>query len=200
MAKPFRLEVFEAGQEIPHPQNDILDYSAIEETRLEAFEQGYKAGWDDSLSTHAADQERISTDFARNLNELAFTYHEVRSTILKSLEPLLREMVAKVLPRMAQSSIGPLVADQIVKMADTQSSIPVELVTGPANREALEKLSDGQESLPLKIIEEDSLGEGQVFIRIGESETQIDFEGLLSGFSSALDGFFETRGKDENYG
>lgn len=200
MAKPFRFEVFETGNAVSHPLNDPVDYSSIEETRLEAFEQGYKAGWDDSLSTHASDQERISADFARNLNELAFTYHEVRSTILKSLEPLLREMVSKVLPKMAQASIGPLVADQIVEMADTQSSIPIELVVGPMNVRALEKLSLGQDSLPLTVIEEESLGDGQIFIRIGDSETQVDLDGVLDGFSSALDGFFETEDKETNYG
>ncbi|AML51108.1 hypothetical protein [Falsihalocynthiibacter arcticus] len=200
MSKPFKFEVFESGKVLPHVQDDALDFSSLEETRLEAFEQGYKAGWDDSLSSHVSDQERVSSDFARNLNELAFTYHEVRATILKSLEPLLREMVAKVLPKMAKSAIGPLVADQIIEMAGTQSSIPVELVVGPMNRQALEKLAAGQDSLPLKIIEEESLGDGQVYIRIGEAETQVDLDGLLDGFSSALDGFFETEDKETNYG
>lgn len=200
MAKPFKLEVFETSRALTHSQQDTIDSASVEEARLEAFEQGYKAGWDDSLSSHVSDQERVSSDFARNLNELAFTYHEVRSTILKSLEPLLREMVGKVLPKMAKETIGPLVADQIIEMAGIQSSIPVELVVGPTNKKALEKLSAEQDSLPLKIISEESLGDGQVFIRIGEAEVQLDFDGVLEGFSSALDGFFETDDKDVNYG
>lgn len=200
MSKPFKFEVFETGQALQTSVAAVVDAGTQEEIRLEAFEQGYKAGWDDAVAAQAADQDRIGADFARNLNELSFTYLEVRATILKSLEPLLREMVGKVLPRMATESLAPLVLEQVIEMAGAHSSVPVELVVAPSNLHALQRLAEGQDSLPLNILEEDSLGEGQVFIRLGEVETQIDLDGMLSGFSSALDGFFEINDKELAHG
>jgi flagellar assembly protein FliH len=200
MSKPFKFEVFETGHALQATAGPVIDAGTQEEIRLEAFEQGYKAGWDDAVAAQAADQDRISADFARNINELSFTYLEVRATILKSLEPLLREMVGKVLPRMANESLAPLVLEQVIEMAGAHSTVPVELVVAPSNLHALQSLAEGQDSLPLHILEEDSLGEGQVFIRLGDVETQIDLDGMLSGFSSALDGFFETNDKELAHG
>ena len=74
----------------------LMPETSFEEHRLEAYEQGYKAGWDDAATAQADDHTRISAGFARNLQELSFTYHEAKGQILGSLEPLLKEMVTKI--------------------------------------------------------------------------------------------------------
>jgi flagellar M-ring protein FliF len=47
--------------------------------RLAAYEQGYRAGWDDAVRAEAADQARIGAELARNLQEMSFSFHEARS-------------------------------------------------------------------------------------------------------------------------
>lgn len=200
MPKPFKLEVFVSSSNEFGPQNDLVNSADLEEARLAAYEQGYSAGWDDSLASYAADKDRVSTEFAKNLNELSFTYHEVRSTVLKSLEPIFRDMVTKILPTIARESLGYLIADEVSEMARTHSDVPVEIVVAPPNKDLVQKLSEQIDCLPLKICEESSLGDGQAFIRIGQVEKQVDLDGVLQGFSSALDGFFEQSGEEQAHG
>ncbi len=196
MGVPFKLEQFETKRIADNWQAPQLDEAGREEIRLEAFEKGYKAGWDDAAEAQSTDADRISADFAHNLNELSFTYHEVRTTILKSLEPLLRQMIDKVLPKMVQGTLGGHVMEQLNELASNGADIPVELVISPENRPALEKLVENAEGLPLEIVDEPSLGSGQVFIRLGETETEIDLDNVISGFAGALDGFFDFNDKD----
>ncbi len=104
-----KLEVFDATPAAkPDPGLVTTQVSAIEESKLASYEQGYKAGWDDAAAALAEDQTRIRADLARNLQQLSFTYQEARSHILKAVEPLLEEMVGRLLPDMARETLAPL--------------------------------------------------------------------------------------------
>lgn len=200
MSRPFKLESFEKNLGQGQMSTSLVSNESVEDVRLAAFEQGYKAGWDDSHASYEADQEKISADFARNLNELSFTYHEVRSTIIRSLEPLLREMVSNVIPKIAQTNLGELVSEQIMELVDSQSTIPVELLVSAQDKTSLEMLSKNQTELPITIMEETSLASGQVFIRMGGNETQFDISAVLEGFENAIGCFFDTEEKELAHG
>jgi hypothetical protein len=57
MPQPLRLEEFES----PLEPVDAADASqlVLEEVRLEAFESGYRAGWDDAMTAQAEEQNRL---------------------------------------------------------------------------------------------------------------------------------------------
>jgi len=172
----------------------ILETS-FEEHRIEAYEQGYKAGWDDAAAAQAEEQSRVSADFARNLQELSFTYHEARSQILNSLKPLFTEMVSKVLPKLAQETLPQSIVDEVLSVASTQTEAEIEIVISPANRPALEQLLEGQTTLDVNIIEEPTMAEGLAYLRFSDSEKQIDLTSVLSGFSQLVEGFFAQQEK-----
>lgn len=169
----------------------------LEERRLAAFESGYEAGWDDCLKAQSESSQRVSSDLAQNLHELSFTYQEAYASILKSLEPLLRGMVDAVLPQAAQKTLGVRIAGMLQDLAKEHGQQPVQIVTAPANSAAVEELI-ATDDLPLPVMVEDepSLGDGQVLIRIGGTEREIDLSEVLAEIDRSVTGFFEENQKD----
>ncbi len=168
----------------------ITDIS-LEEQRLEAFEKGYQAGWDDSVKAAADDSRRVSADFAQNLRDLSFTYQEAYSAALNGLKPLLDQMIGTLLPRLARQSLGQQIIEEIEALARQQGPQPVELVTAPENTLTLETILSEKLSMPVTITEEATLGEGQAYLRFGSQEREIDLSGVLEGIEGKVAAFYE---------
>lgn len=163
-----------------------------EEARLAAFEAGYKAGWDDAAAAEADDQTRIRADLARNLQALSFTYHEARGAVLKSLAPLLQEIVARVLPALARDTLAETVAERLRPLADAAAEAPIEIRCSPANRDTLAAVIDGRSDLPVRLSPEPTLGDGQVYLTFATHEEEIDLDGAIAAIAAAVSAFFET--------
>lgn len=190
MAMP-KLEVFD----IDSPQEQAsgmvtMQLGAVEEAKLAAYEQGYRAGWDDAAAAQAEDQNRIRADLARNLQQLSFTWQEARAHMLRAVEPLLEEMVGRVLPETAREMLAPMVLEQVMPLAGEMTDQPVALVLNPAVRVAVETLIEQATGLPMVIQEEPTLPEGQVYIRLGATEAQVDLTRVTADIAAALRGFF----------
>ncbi|AJE44827.1 hypothetical protein [Celeribacter indicus] len=197
-APPFPLEDF--GNAAPEPAAAEPPVSAaspqtaspaptaeeLEAERMAAYEKGYSAGWDDATRAEAEDRSRIDAAFARNLQELGFTFHEARSHVMKALEPLLSEMTGKVLPRLVSETLGETILEQILPLAEAASDTPVQVVISPRSRPAIQRLVEDSVTFPLDIIEEPSLADGQVYLRLGETEKKIDMEAAVEQIERAI--------------
>lgn len=186
-----RLEVFETEERYSVPNTVVLDTLSLEEAKLSAYDSGYAAGWEDAAAAQTTDQTRIGADLARNLQSLGFTYQEARMHVLRALEPLLQEMVGRLLPELARETLAPIVLDVLMPMAERMADAPVTLVLNPRARAAIEALLEQATGMPLTIVEESSLGEGQVYLRMGDAETQIDLDRATAEITAAVRGFFE---------
>lgn len=185
---PLKLESFESDPEaavVQASQHLVL----TEDARLQAYEQGYGAGWEDAVNAQTEDQSRIRADLARNLQALGFTYHEARNHVLRAVAPLLQDMIAQLLPQVAREALAPTVLDTLLPMAEHLADVPVSVVLNPAARPAVEALL-AQTALPVSITEEPTLGEGQVYLRLGPSETHVDLDRATALISQAVRGFF----------
>lgn len=189
----FPLEEF--STRIVSDDPTLASNTSLEEHRLEAFEQGYKAGWDDAAAAQSDDQARVAADFARNLQELSFTYHQARGQILGSLEPLLKEMTSKVLPGLARETLSQTIVDEVLSVAQSQTEAGIQIVISPSNRPALEQLIETQDSFEVTIIEEPSMADGLAYLRFADSEKQIDLDSVLTSFSQSVEGYFEQQEK-----
>ncbi len=169
---------------------------SLEERRLAAFEAGYQAGWDDSLKAQAEDTMRVSSELAQNLHELSFTYQEAYSGILNALAPLLKEMVDTVLPQAARETLGSRVTEMLFELSQELGKQPVEIVTAPSNMVAIEEMIAKDVPLPVTVKGEISLGEGQVFVRVGGTEREVNLSEVLAEIDRAVTGFFEENQKD----
>ena len=169
--------------------SDVL----LEEERLEAFEKGYQAGWEDSAKAQQSTSQHVSAEFAQNLKDLSFTYQEAFSGLMKGLRPLIEQIVEMLLPRLGRETLAPRVAELIEETLKAHGRQPVHLVTSPSNLTLLEQLADIHADLPLTVSGESALTEGQVQIRFGDlAEREIDLTGVLRSIRHALSDYFDS--------
>ncbi|GGE47271.1 flagellar biosynthesis protein [Primorskyibacter flagellatus] len=160
---------------------------SLETLRLEAFENGYKAGWDDSLKAQDGEATRIRDDFARNLQDLSFTYHEAHSHVMQSVTGLLEDIVALVLPEAMRQTLGPRVVEQLTEMAGTAGAQEVEIVSAPADLPLIRSFLEADAGFPVTATADDTLAEGQVFLRMSGQERQIDLDPVIAGIREAVE-------------
>lgn len=196
---PLRLEVFETAAK-HGTETVVTDLNALEEARLASYEQGFSAGWEDAVAAQADDRKQLAADLAHNLQSLSFTYHEARAHILRGLEPLLTAVVEQLLPEIAKGALAGIVHSALLPMAESASDAPINLLFNSASRHVLEPLISQTNGPPLALIEEPTLGEGQVFLRLGDTETHIDLDSAIAEIRDALADFFTLSTKDLNHG
>ena len=187
------------GPATPDPGGG-LDWDKVEALKAEAYESGYKAGWEDSGKQRDGDQARIAEDFARNLQDLSFTYHEAFSHVMKAMNPLLQQIVEAVLPAMAQQTLGARVVEQLLNMARTHGEQPATITVSPANLAAMESILEQEMPFPVQVTEDSSMGEGQVELRFGQTEQEIEMDEVLAGIGQAVAGFFQQHEKELKHG
>lgn len=169
----------------------ILTDASLEDERLAAFETGYQAGWDDAVKAQEEDVRRITADLAQNLQDLSFTYNEAHVAVMQALRPLLMQMTAAVLPRLAQESLGPRLAEMLHDLARDRGGLRAEIAASAADAPRITHLLDTDPAITADLIEDDTLGPGQVYLRIGEAEHEIDLGEVLAGIDAAIRGFFD---------
>ncbi|MEX1235232.1 MAG: flagellar biosynthesis protein [Roseovarius sp.] len=180
----------------PGAQSISITDVSLEEERVEAFEAGYKAGWQDAVKAAKEDIDRVSTDFAGNLQDISFTLAEAQRDLLGALRPLMTGMVNSVLPHIARKTMGERVIETLDAMAREAATGPVTLVTAPGNAAALEALIEDRALTDVTVRVEPSLGEGQIHIRAVGNEQEIDLDAVLKQIDAAVSGFFQEQQKD----
>ena len=200
MMSRIRLEVFPNDDPVNPDDVVIISKTQLEDIRLIAFDKGYAAGWDDAVGAQNDDAARLKSEVARSVQAMAFGFQEARAHLLKSLAPLIAAMVGKLLPDVARASLGPIVLDQLMPMAEVLTDTPVTILLHPRARENIEALLLGAPGLPVTLVEDRNLGEGQVYLKSPEVETLIDLDRATADITAAIRGFFELTQEDRHYG
>lgn len=195
-----RLEVFDSSIAADGTPQPLVEASAMEEAKIAAFEQGYSAGWEDASAAQQGDQSRIRADLARNLQSLAFTFQDARGHVLQAIRPLIVEMANRLLPEVAREALAPTVLEALMPMADRLADAPLVLVLNPAARDSVESLISQATGLPMVIEEEPSLDEGQVYIRLGTTETKVDLSQATADITAAVRAYFNLTNQETPHG
>ncbi|KAA2315585.1 ABC transporter ATP-binding protein [Pseudooceanicola sediminis] len=174
----------------PLPAGPAMNEEELETIRLEAFENGYKAGWDDAAKALREEQSHIASDLARNLQDLSFTYTEAHSAVLSAIRPLMGDIIDKVVPDLARETLGLRIKTELEQMAKRKASQRVEILVAPDNLATTEGLMEEDFGFPLSVVPDDTLSEGQVFLRFDDEETEIDLNAVTDGIRQAVDSFF----------
>lgn len=178
-----------APPEPPEPAEDPQEVA-------QGFEEGYAAGWQAAEQARDADVAHISAALARNLQDLSFTYHEAQSQLLQSLRELFVTILDRLLPAVARGSLLPQLAEELTALAQEGMSAELRIVTAAENVPAIEQLLTQDFGFPLSVSAEATLGEGQVYLQLGETEKQLDYDALLAGMARAAEAFFAENRKD----
>jgi hypothetical protein len=109
-------------------------------------------------------------------------------------------MTGRLLPELAREALAPLVLETLMPLAETLSEAPVVIVLNPAARPAVEALREQATALPFVLRDEPTLGEGQVYLRLGDSETRLDLDRATAEITAAVRGFFELTHQERKHG
>ncbi len=190
MTSPLRLEDFGAALLIPRSTSALPDLAnpapPSDELALAAYDKGYAAGWEDASQAASQSHDRLDAAMANNLEDLGFTYHEARAHVMRSLTPLLNGILSKLLPRMIRDSLGSRIMEEIDALAEGAADTPIEIMVHPGDADQLRPIVERITSLPLSLVIESTVPQGQIFLRIGSVEREIDLEGAISNIGQAI--------------
>lgn len=184
------LDLDDFGTDTNFSNQGIETASTQETNKLAAFEQGYKAGWDDANKAQTEESQALSADLEANLRDLSFTFHEAKAHVLKGVEPLIKDMIATVLPATAKASLPNMVAEFLQKLTENATSGPILLVCASETLPLIEGFVPEDPGFPLQFQEDNSLTSGQVFLRFGSQEQLIDLAGAIEQIETIVADFF----------
>lgn len=177
-----------------------ISESELEGQKLESFEKGYRAGWDDAIKAQGDESKRISSALGQHLQDLSFTYHEAYNNIMTSVTPLLNELVESVLPALARATLGQHIAEQLEQISRDSAGLLVEIAVNPSKRDAVAPLLEQDFGFPLSLVTDDTLSEEQADLRFNGQEKQIDLGDLIASVTEAVEGFAHDNQRKRDHG
>ena len=188
MAITHLLEDFSSANAAGDVMN-LMSEDALEDLRLESFEKGYSAGWEDALAAQEKDHMRFAGLLADSLQDMSFTYQEALTELMGSVQPVFRSLVDVVLPAVMAQTLGEHIVEQLCEMVRAQTSGPASLVVPAGVGASLSPLLTRDLPMPVEITEDPQLDAGRAFLRLGKSEREIDANALLESIRESLDAF-----------
>ncbi|MGX9355917.1 hypothetical protein ACS3SW_12405 [Roseobacteraceae bacterium S113] len=184
------LEDFGKGLEAAFSEAGLSNnQEAQESVRLEAYEDGYKAGWDDAVGANQAEQMQVAADLAQNLRDMSFTYQEACTHVSKSLHGVFDAMMSLFLPEVARVALAPKVGEYLQSLPLNSDNMNVVLSVAPESKSVMARLVDMLPDIDCQILEDTALTAGQVVIGLGDGEVSIDFDALLQDMRATLEAF-----------
>jgi flagellar assembly protein FliH len=170
------LESFDSGiaaspAELASPGADVGTVAAA---RSEGYEAGYASGWEDAHTSDQAARERIAAEFERNIEALAFTYHEavdlVRAEVFDFVEAVIEGFLPAILPELTREHLR----EALRKHGEDLLHAPVDIVVSSDCRDVVAEMMSEDFALELNLVEDPTLAPHQVFLRFAQTETAID--------------------------
>ena len=184
-----RLETFERAAAEPD-QAVMADGAYLEEQKLAAYEQGYKAGWEDASATDDQDLRALQLAVSRNLQALSFTHHEARSYLLHALQPLIECLTDAILPDLAQQALLPVLQEEVTKAAERCLGAPLTLYVHPSAHDLIQNMFKESGGLPVRIVNEPSLMPEQVLLWAADGEARVDLSETVARIRTCLHAHF----------
>ena len=173
------------------PLSEVKGYAVSDEVleteRLESFDKGYRAGWDDAIKAKTDEGTQQADAVVQALQDLSFTYHEVHAQLLSNLSPLLDEILQKILPSLARETLGAHVVDQLSQIARDIGTVQIEIAVAPGAAERVSQLvNNAASSLPISVIESDAVPECRADMRLGRKELSVDLSEVTAQITEAV--------------
>ena len=171
-----------------------------EDQRLEAYEEGYKSGWEDAVTATRTEQTQLSAEFVQQVQDMSFSYHEAHAKLSAVMTRLLTDIVARLLPELMQPALSAQLADQMRTLVEDQPKQAIELAVAPENRPLIEKLLSDHAPVPFAIVEDPGLTMAQVFLRVDQTEREINLDAVTSTITSAVQAFLHLAEQKRHHG
>ncbi|WP_299562799.1 hypothetical protein [uncultured Sulfitobacter sp.] len=161
-----------------------------EEQKLQAFEEGYQAGWTDAEKNHTEERKSLGAEIVHTLHDLAFTYQEALSRLNKGLKPMFEQMMTTLLPQTAAPMLRAHVVEQLMQIAGTQTAGIIGLRVSEEDFALFEDLLDEVEPhLAVSLRADETLTANQVFLQLETLEREINLDAVQTEIIAAMNAF-----------
>lgn len=141
---------------------------------MQGYESGFQAGWDDAMASVSENRDHISAEFARNLQELSFSFHEARQQVTSTVRPFLAALVESLLPLTADQALVENIWAKLEPILNDHNTPSVQLLCAASDVDTLEQLTAVSTTMAINVVAEPSLMEGQVKFSIEAEQHEID--------------------------
>ena len=166
---------------------------------LDRFDDGYNAGWQDAMDRIEAEQKHVGERLAERLDRMELTQRDANAAALTALEPALRDIFDRLLPRAAERAFLPILLEEVGAVLAGDAG-RLTLHVAPEEEQAISRLLEraGHAEDRVSVRPEPTLSISQAHIRWQGQERRVDLEGVLSTLDEALETFIATmdRGDD----
>jgi len=192
---PLTLEEFEPSFSLSDKAGQS---AALEDSRLEGFETGYQAGWDDAEAARGQTEAARRDEIIASLKALNLTFTAARAEVLQALSPLITELVSRCLPQVAHSALPGLVTEALNPWIEAGIRDGITLLCNPADMALLQDFSAEVEGVSLQ--EDVTTPSGEVWLRSAEGELRIDTAAALVEVSRSIEEFFTLAEQERRHG
>lgn len=181
---PF-LESFSRSNAL-HSSHDEHEQEALEALKTEAYESGYASGWEDALSSNEAAKNRVEAEFERNIQNLSLTYVEAVTHVRSELESFVDAVVEILLPSISSDLTCLNLKSQLIDTGKKCISEPAQIIASQDCFQQIKDMLPSEYSSEFELVQDQTLGQGQVFFKIGGKENQIDLSSVIESISAQL--------------
>ncbi|WP_299728784.1 hypothetical protein [uncultured Tateyamaria sp.] len=170
-----------------------LNAEEIEDLKLQAFEGGFQAGWDEAVKAQSETMTHVSSGLAASLQNASFEYHELRRTLHESVQSILSEVVETILPLAAHASLGRHICDLIGSTSLDALDRTIEIAVAPGRDEAVRQVLSAELPEPFEVVVDQMMSPNQAILRVGAKEAELNLDKTVAEIATAVTNFFETR-------
>ena len=166
-----------SSEEAGEPRTAGALAADVEDEKLQSFEDGYQAGWDDATKAH----------------------HEARGQLTKTVHEIMRGVVGAILPEIARQSLGAHIAQLVDAHTREAVAHKIQLRVAEVSREQVERLLPDT-PVDYEVISDPCLAPDQATLQLDETEHAVDRGQVVKDVHAAVTEYFETQiseGKDD---
>jgi flagellar assembly protein FliH len=169
---------------------ETVPMERVEDQKLQAFEDGYQAGWTDAEANHSAEQKNLGDEFIVALKDLSFSYQEALACLNRGLKPMFEQVIRTLLPQTIKAALRAHVVEQLMELAATQSGGQITLRVSKENIEMIEELLEDVEfKTPISLHPDEQLSEQQIFVALDMHEKEINLDAVCLEITNAMTAF-----------
>jgi flagellar assembly protein FliH len=174
-----KLDVFDLMDR--QEPSGYLDPRTAAQMRAQAYDDGYRAGWQDATDQLRADADRNLAALSEGVQALAFTHAEARALVEAQLGTLIRDLLARLLPEARAHALPEQVGQELRAMLARDATARLVLRAAPGTQALLAPVLGAlAAAAQVSIVEEPAFGPGQVEICGQDQQRRIDLDALTA--------------------
>ena len=139
----------------------------FENSRLQAFEEGYKLGWDDAVNAHQQTQSALSQELSEKLQEISFGYHEARNQLSRELSEAMRPALEQLLSTAGNRIITDHIVESVHELSRDSFECTVKIEVPQNLLEETQRRCEDQLKDPFEIVVAPSTDTQSISVTVG---------------------------------